>query len=131
MGSYFVMVLFLFIIVFNMNFNKFFNYTYPYNFNPSFRNNLININEGFKSDNNNNDLAISGFNGVFQNANSHYKKQIDSISLRHGSKTCSDTMLTNSMGYVCLTSDELKLLKTRGGNDVKLVNNFNYLNSSY
>lgn len=130
MGSYIVIVLFLFIIVFNMNFDKFLNYTYPYNFNPSFRNNLININEGFKS-NNNNDLAISGFNGVFQNANSNYKKQIDSISLRHGSKTCSDTMLTNSMGYVCLTSDELKSLKTRGGNDVKLVNNFNYLNSSY
>jgi len=114
MGSLYVIILFVFIIVFN---SEFFNKHFNYPFNPSFRNNLV-YTEAFHTIHNNDDLAISGFNGIFQNANSQYEKQIDSISLRHGSKTCSDTMLSNSMGYLCLTSDELNLLKTRGGNDI-------------
>lgn len=116
MNASFVILLFVFIILITSNIIEY-NDFFPSNYNTSFRKTFLNFNEGFQNDNKH-DLAVSGFNGIFKHANGNYKTQIDSISLRHGSKTCSDTMLTNSMGYVCLTNDELNLLKTRGGNDI-------------
>lgn len=116
MNAFFVILLFVFIILLSSNIIEYNNF-FPSNFNTSFRNTLLDFNEGFQ-DGNKHDLAVSGFNGIFKDANGNYKNQIDSISLRHGSKTCPDTMLTNSMGYLCLTNDEMNLLKTRGGNDI-------------
>ena len=115
MNAFFLILLFVFIILLSSNIIEYNNNFLTSNYNTSFRSTFLN--EGFENDNKH-DLAVSGFNGIFKDANSNYKNQIDSISLRHGSKTCPDTMLTNSMGYVCLTSDELNLLKTRGGNDI-------------
>ena len=116
MNAFFLILLFVFIILLSSNIIEY-NNNFLTSYNTSFRSTFLNLNEGFQNDNKH-DLAVSGFNGIFKDANSNYKNQIDSISLRHGSKTCPDTMLTNSMGYVCLTSDEMNLLKTRGGNDI-------------
>ena len=64
------------------------------------------------------DMAIDGFKGIYKKANSEYNN-IDSISLRKGSKSCLDSGMTNSMGYLCISQEDLNLLKSRGGNDKK------------
>tara|TARA_B100000524_G_scaffold105313_1_gene50836 strand:+ start:2006 stop:2350 length:345 start_codon:yes stop_codon:yes gene_type:complete len=81
--------------------------------------NLKSYEEGLENIDNkdyNNDATVYGFKGIYKKANSDYSK-IDNISLRKGNKTCIDTRMTNSMGYLCLSQEELNLLKSRGGND--------------
>ena len=76
------------------------------------------------------DISIPGFDDykdtwfkkTFKNTKSSYNKGIETFSLCKGSKTCPDYGYTNCDGNLCLSTDDIKMLKTRGGNDSNSAN---------
>lgn len=68
------------------------------------------------------DYKDSWFKKTFKNTKSSYNKGIETFSLCKGSKNCPDYGYTNCEGNLCLSTDDIKMLKTRGGNDSNSAN---------
>ena len=58
-----------------------------------------------------------GFDGLFGSSNAN-DNNIDIYSTAPGGMDCANNSngMSNSMGYLCLDANQIKLLKTRGGN---------------
>ena len=59
---------------------------------------------------------LTGFDGLFAAPEIQPAKPIDVFSDTPGSATAPPISLSNSMGYLQMTKDQLGLLSTRGGN---------------
>lgn len=68
------------------------------------------------------DVFLNTYNTIFKNAKSSYSKGIETFSLTKGCKSCPDKRYTNCDGNLCLSTDDITLLKTRGGNDSTSAN---------
>jgi len=62
-----------------------------------------------------NPVRLPGYAGIQSSPDSVFAS-IDIYSQASGSHECSGSTLTNSMGPLCLNSEQTRLLRTRGGN---------------
>jgi hypothetical protein len=64
---------------------------------------------------NNDRIKVSGYGGILSSPNS-VETPLDIYSQATSSTTCQSYGLTNSKGNLCLNPEQLRLLRTRGGN---------------